>query len=158
MKAAANMHIPTNTALSTGNSMSDTKSQKKQKTKKRIKTKQKQKKSKKRKNKHDSLLEITYEETSSEEEDISSDEENQGCYNCKPDLYDPPSSVGDESSYLENLRRNAKDQLRNARNKKEKMRLDEELRMSYRQNIHQFGSKKKKQKIELQLCPKCVRQ
>jgi hypothetical protein len=49
---------------------------------------------------------------------------------------------------LENLRRHAKEELRNARSKKEKMRLDEELRMSYRQNIHQFGVKKKK-KVEL---------
>jgi hypothetical protein len=74
-----------------------------------------------------------------------------GCYLCQPDLYGPEIGNPDMSEdslqeeYISNLRRKTKAQLKRTKDKTQKMKLDNDLRLSYKQNIHSnlmFGQKK----------------
>ena len=82
------------------------------------------------------ILDLTFEEDDPEMSLSSSDEESgqprEGCYQCQPQVSsNPDSSEFDDSIALENMRKKCKQELKKAKNKKEKMKLDQELRMSY---------------------------
>jgi hypothetical protein len=62
------------------------------------------------------------------------------------------------------MRKKCKQDLKKAKNKKEKMKLDHELRMSYQQNIHTFqnlvktNDRKNEARVSMILCKKCEHQ
>ena len=115
--------------------------------------------------KESDYLEITFEEeeqrdgsdSGSLERSSEDDDENMenGCFYCQPHIYGneayPTNSQEDhdpngesldslQQEYIDNLRRKCKAELKRTKNKHEKMLLDNDLRMSYRHNIHDFKS------------------
>lgn len=63
-----------------------------------------------------------------------------------------------QKEYIENLRRKCKQDLKKTTDRSQKMKLDEDLRQSYKYGNHDslsFGKKKKKRVEVAVLCKKC---